>query len=87
MSERSLSVSVPEAVCANAALVRNLLTHFIRVGAITAEELDALFVFTKKDLAGGLYDAANAPGAQAYLDHLQQSMDVRRIVPQSTLTH
>ena len=87
MSNQSISVSVPEAVCANTAMLRNILVHLMRVGAINATELDAIFALTKKDLAGGRYDAASVPGAQAYVDCLYQSMAVASIVPESTMKH
>jgi hypothetical protein len=87
MSSQSISVSVPEAVCANTAMLRNILVHLMRVGAINAGELDAIFSLTKQDLAGGRYDAATVPGAQAYVDCLYQSMSVACIQPESTMKH
>ena len=87
MSSKSLTVSVPEAVCANTAMLRNILVHLVRVGALSAAELDALFSLTKKDLAGGRYDAASVPGAQAYVDCLYQSMGVTCIQPESSMKH
>jgi len=87
MSDKSLSVSVPEAVCANTAMLRNILVHLVRVGAVSASELDALFALTKEDLAGGRYDAASVPGAQAYVDCLYQSMGVACIQPESSVKH
>jgi hypothetical protein len=87
MTTKSLSVSVPEAVCANTAMLRNILVHLVRVGALSANELDALFALTKEDLAGGRYDAASVPGAQAYVDCLYQSMGIACVRPESTMKH
>jgi hypothetical protein len=87
MNTKSLSVSVPEAVCANTAMLRNILVHLVRVGALSATELDALFALTKEDLSGGRYDAATVPGAQAYVDCLYQSMGIACVQPESTVKH
>jgi hypothetical protein len=87
MPTKSLNVSIPEAVCANTAMLRNILVHLVRVGAVSATELDALFALTKEDLAGGRYDAASVPGAQAYVDCLYQSMGVACIQPESSVKH
>lgn len=87
MSSPPLSVSVSEAVCANTAMIRNLLVHLVRVGALSADELDALFAFTKKDLSGGRYDPAAVEGAAAYLDRLHASLGVARILPAPGLKH
>lgn len=87
MANRSLNVSVAEAVCANTAMMRNLLVHLLRVGALSADELDVLFAATKKDLTGGYYDPATVEGAKAYLDSLRQNMAVKRILPTPDVTH
>lgn len=87
MFNKSLNVSVPEAICANTAMMRNILVHLVRVGAVSATELDALFELTKQDLAGGRYDAASVPGAQAYVDCLYQSIGVACIEPESSVKH
>ena len=87
MSDDSFSVSVQEAVCANTAMIRNILVHLVRVGVLSASELDALFVFTRQDLAGGRYDPDTVEGAQAYLDCLYRSMGVTNILPEPDLTH
>ena len=87
MSDDSYSVSLPEAVCANTAMIRNILVHLVRVGALSAADLESLFDFTRQDLAGGRYDPDTVEGAQAYLECLHRSMSVTNILPEPDLTH
>ena len=76
MAKQAVTVSLPDAVCANTAMIRNILVHLVRVGAVNAEELDALFVLTGKDLESGRYETANVEGAQAYLDCIYQNLGI-----------
>lgn len=87
MSDEPLTVSVLDAVCANTAIIRNVLVHLLRSGAISMDELDTMFLLTKQDLAEGRYPPATMEGAQAYLEGLYQSMGVATIQPDSEITH
>lgn len=87
MSKRPVTISIPEAVCANSAMMRSLLVHLIRVGALSPDELDTLFALTKKELVAGRYDPATVEGAQTYLDFLYQSMGAAYTVPESGFKH
>ncbi len=82
-----LMISVLDAVCANSAMIRNLLVHLLHVGALTAEELETLFVLTKHDLSEGSYKPASLEGAEAYLDLLHDSVGLATMVPDSDATH
>jgi hypothetical protein len=87
MAKQPVTVSIPEAVCANSAMIRSLLVHLIRVGALTPDELDTLFMLTRQELAGGRYDPETVEGAQTYLDCLHQSMGLSCVAPDSGMKH
>lgn len=87
MSKRTFSVSVPEAVCANAAMLRSILVHLLRVGAISPMDLDALFMQTKEELACGRYEPSTVAGAQAYLDNLYQNVGTDCVLLETSVKH
>ena len=87
MSDESLTVSVLDAVCANTAIIRNMLVYLLRAGTISVDEPDTLFLLTKQDLAEGRYPPATVEGAQSYLEGLYQSMGIATIQPNSDITH
>lgn len=87
MSDQSLKVSIPEAVCASAAIIRGILNHLVQVGALTPEEFDTLFVLSKKDLSSGRYDPETVEGAQAFLDCLYQSIGIAGDIPAGHSRH
>ena len=86
-NRETLMISVLDAVCANSAMIRNLLVHLLHVGALTAEELDTLFVLTKHDLSEGSYKPESLEGAEAYLELLHESVGLATMVPESDSTH
>ncbi len=87
MPKRNFSVSVPEAVCANSAMLRSILVHLLRVGVISPVDLEALFMLTKEELACGRYEPSTVAGAQAYLDNLYHSVGSDCIQPESSVKH
>ncbi len=87
MPKRTFSVSVPEAVCANSAMLRSILVHLMRVGSISPVDLDALFLRTKEELACGRYEPSTVAGAQAYLDNLYQSVGTDCVLHESSVKH